>query len=122
MKLPIIVELEKPTLWFGDRWKGFSFFIWTIVYIKGMSDYVKAKLINHENIHFRQQVELGFIFFYILWGIFWLINAIIRKNGYIYNPLEEEAYDNDGNLEYLKTRKWYAWIKYIGKVHRINFD
>lgn len=27
--------------------------------------------------------------------------------------LEEEAYLNDDNLEYLKNRKWFNWLKYI---------
>lgn len=28
---------------------------------------------------------------------------------------EREAYTNDNNLEYLKDRKYFAWIKYLRK-------
>lgn len=31
--------------------------------------YIYKKMINHESIHFEQQKELGFIFFYLLYGL-----------------------------------------------------
>lgn len=59
-----------------------------------------------------------FIFFYIWYGIEFLIRWI--GNGfrdfhgcYRKISLEQEAYDNDDNPDYLKTRKHYAWLKYI---------
>ena len=63
--------------------------------------------INHERIHIRQQIEMLVIPFYLLY-IFWQITR-----GYKNNPFEIEAFDNDDNLDYLKSRKLYSWTKYI---------
>ena len=62
---------------------------------------------NHERIHIRQQVEMLVIPFYLLY-IFWHITR-----GYKNNPFEIEAFDNDDNLDYLKSRKLYSWTKHI---------
>lgn len=67
---------------------------------------VDDKLLNHERIHLRQQLELLIIPFYI-----WYIIAIIR-NGYMGISFEKEAYDNDSNLSYLKGRKMFSFLKY----------
>ena len=72
--------------------------------------------INHESIHTEQMKELGYIFFY-LWYIveYLLIRLFHKKQGDTYSDVsfEEEAHRNDQNLEYLKTRKRYAWLKYV---------
>ena len=65
--------------------------------------------INHEKIHYKQCIETGVIFFYIIYGIFHLIY------GYDRNPFEKEAFDNENNLTYIDNRKMYGWIKYIKK-------
>ncbi len=73
-------------------------------------------LINHEKIHLKQQVELLLIFFYIFYGLEWFIKYFKYKNGYIaYQNLsfEREAYKNEKNFNYLKTRKFWAFIKYL---------
>lgn len=67
---------------------------------------ITQQLINHERIHLKQQKELLIIPFYI-----WYLIAYYRK-GYYNVKFEREAYDNESNLEYLKTRKPYSWLKY----------
>ena len=62
--------------------------------------------------------------FYIWYGIEYLIISIARlsdKQGDRYHDVsfEEEAYNNDDNLNYIDTRKHYAWFKYI-KVKSSN--
>lgn len=72
------------------------------------------RTINHEKIHWQQQLELIVLPFYILYGLEYLIKLIIYgKDAYRNLSFEREAYANDKNLDYLKTRKHYAWIKYI---------
>lgn len=74
------------------------------------------KTINHESIHTAQMKEMGFIFFYLWYVIeYVLIRLFHKKQGDAYHDVsfEEEAYNNDDNLEYLKTRKHYSWFKYI---------
>lgn len=63
--------------------------------------FVTKRLLNHERIHLRQQIEMLVIPFYIvyLWEFF--------TKGYMNVSFEKEAYANDKNLEYLKTRKMF---------------
>ena len=80
--------------------------VWPAIFVREGRDFTKG-LQNHETIHFKQQKELLLIGFYLLYFIFWI------KYGYRNMPFEKEAYDNQGNLNYLDSRKRYAWIKYL---------
>lgn len=97
---------------------------------------------NHEEIHTVQIIELAILFsilmlvlillsnlsywwlllsvsaFYIWYGLEYLIIRLFNlkdKQNDCYHEisLEEEAYNNDDNLEYLDSRKPFSWIKYI---------
>lgn len=75
-----------------------------------MSDITK----NHEAIHWQQYIELGIFGFIILYLGWWAFNLVKYRNGemaYFNIPFEKEAYDNHENLEYLKERKRYCWLK-----------
>ena len=75
-----------------------------------LNDYIY----NHEAIHTKQLLESGIIFFYIIYLIEWLIKLIIYKSqAYKHLSFEVEAYNNMYNLNYLTSRKKYAWLKYI---------
>lgn len=55
-------------------------------------------------------------FFYLWYGVeYLLIRLFHKKQNCAYHDisLEEEAHNNDENPDYLKTRKHYAWWKYI---------
>ena len=52
--------------------------------------------------------ELLFIFFYIIYFLEWIVRLFINKNAYRSISFEKEAYSNEDNLEYLKTRKHFA--------------
>jgi len=64
-------------------------------------------LINHERIHLRQQLELLIIPFYI-----WYLIEYFTK-GYMSTSFEKEAYANEKDLNYLKKRKLFGFIKYL---------
>lgn len=85
------------------------------IYIK--EKYLTNKrMINHESIHWKQQMEMLIIFFYLWYLIEWIIRIPInRKKAYVSLSFEREAYNNDDNLVYLNTRKSFSWIKYIKK-------
>ena len=71
---------------------------------------------QHEIIHFQQQLELLFVFQWILYGIFFLIGTARWKSAaisYIRNPFEKEAYLNQGKKDYLSKRNRWAWTRYI---------
>ena len=70
---------------------------------------------NHEKIHWKQQMEMLIIFFYIWYGIEYVIRLFGTGNAYRAISFEQEAYDNDDKYRYLLQRKAYAWTKYIFK-------
>lgn len=98
--------------------------------------------LNHEKIHSRQILECAIVAslilliliaifniscwwfiaslssFYIWYGLEYLIIRIFgnkdsQSDRYHEVSLEEEAHNNDNNLDYLKDRKPFAWMKYI---------
>lgn len=76
--------------------------------------YIAKRTINHESIHTMQMRETLYIGFYILYLLFWLCNLIVcPKNAYRNIAFEREAYDNEQDYEYVKTRKHFAWMRYL---------
>lgn len=72
--------------------------------------------INHEKIHTKQILELFIIGFYIWYLIeYCIIRFYHKKQGCAYHDIsfEEEAYNNQKDLNYIKNRKHYSWFKYI---------
>ncbi len=75
---------------------------------------------NHEAIHIRQGRELLWFIFYLWYGVEWLVRLIQyrdRIQAYYNISFEREAYSNQHNLNYLNSRKWYSWAKYIIYTH-----
>jgi hypothetical protein len=102
--------------------KGFAAInLFGILFVrKGVA--VTDRMLNHEKIHTAQMVEMLFVFFYLWYIVEWVVRLFIRRNSKGMNPLvnsyynigfEREAYQNERNLNYLKERKKFAWIKYI---------
>jgi len=74
---------------------------------------------NHEKIHWPQQLQLLIIFFYIWYLVEWLIRVPINgKKAYKNIVFEREAHFNEGNPDYLKTRKFWAFFKYYNKQYK----
>lgn len=72
----------------------------------GYDSRFRAMVLNHEKIHTRQMLELCIVGFYIIYLIEWIFK------GYNNISFEKEAYANETNVDYLKTRKWYSqWRK-----------
>jgi len=83
------------------------------IYIK--EEYLEYDfIIRHESIHWKQQVEMLFIFFYLWYFVEWLIKLLTPPMGaYKDISFEREAKDYRYDITYLELRKPYAWIKYI---------
>lgn len=80
--------------------------------------YISEKTTNHERIHTAQMKELGYVLFYLLYVVEWFFRLIWYwnfKKAYRNISFEREAYTNESNLEYLKNRKYYVWIKCLFK-------
>lgn len=78
---------------------------------KKYKGYLNKSTINHEAIHSAQMKELGYVFFYFLYLVEWVGRLICSpENAYRGISFEREAYDNQDNPDYLKTRKhWAQW-------------
>lgn len=61
---------------------------------------------NHEAIHSAQWKELLYIFYPIAYLLGWIFAGFKYRQ----NVFEKEAFENEDNLNYLKTRKFWAWI------------
>ena len=116
--------------------QGFkAFFFCGILFVRGNAK-IDDVTMNHESVHSRQYVEVGILSlillmplvfnglwwlwlilsvfaFYIWYIIEWLIRLFMKGNAYRNTSFEREAYDNEKNLNYLDSRKLFAWIKYI---------
>lgn len=72
-------------------------------------------IVNHESIHTAQMKEMLYIPFYLWYVTEWLVKLLFKDNAYRNISFEREAYDNQYNLNYLKERKRYNWIKRLFK-------
>ena len=89
-------------------WGGYQgITLWPFIILKTKELKADKRVINHERIHMRQQLEMLVIFFYIVY----LIELLFK--GYWKVSFEKEAYSNDDNLEYIKKRKFWAFLKYM---------
>ncbi|WP_299110908.1 hypothetical protein [uncultured Winogradskyella sp.] len=73
-------------------------------------------LINHEKIHLRQQLELLIIPFFVIYGIEFCVRLAQYKNwhmAYKNISFEREAYSNEKDLDYIKSRPLYVFINYF---------
>lgn len=74
---------------------------------------ISEQTINHEKIHTAQMKEMLYVFFYLWYVIEWLIRLFMKGNAYRNISFEKEAYMNEHDLYYLKSRERYSWIKYF---------
>ncbi len=119
----------KPTVKYNDKFLnaiswfmkigGISLFPFVVLrekYQNGSKFWIKKgkRIINHESIHYQQQLELLIIPFYVLYILEWFIKLFFYgTKAYKNISFEREAYTNDEDFDYLNTRKRYNWIKLI---------
>ncbi|ALJ06099.1 hypothetical protein APS56_13605 [Pseudalgibacter alginicilyticus] len=93
---------------------GITIFPFVFLKYKGLRE--DTVLINHENIHLKQQLEMLIIPFYLFYGIEFLIRLFQYENSYLaYRNIsfEREAFFNESNLNYIKRRKFWSFLKYL---------
>ena len=83
------------------------------IYVK--DEYINDQImINHEKIHWKQQMEMLILFFYIWYLLEWFIRLFTNyKFAYYSLSFEREAYHNEDNLNYLNIRNKFAWLNYL---------
>ena len=77
---------------------------------------------RHETTHGYQQIETLWILFFVIYGLEYLIKIFIcgfdTSRAYRSISFEQEAFYNQGDVNYNNTRKHYAWVKYIFKLYK----
>ena len=82
--------------------------------------YTWCGIVQHEKIHWKQQLSLLIIFFYPWYLIEWLIRILTPpwNTAYVDISMEMEANDFEYVPGYLEIRKPFAYLKYIGKSQK----
>lgn len=89
--------------------------IFPFIIIKSKADQNNSTLINHEQIHLQQQLELLLIPFYLLYLLNYSWNFLhYRDHDKAYREIifEREAYQNENDLTYLQRRNFWAWLNF----------
>ncbi len=90
--------------------------IFPFVFLKHKTLKDDMVLINHEKIHLRQQLEFLILPFYVIYFLEFLIRLVKYRNWYkAYKNIsfEREAYKNENDLDYLKKRPFWRFLKYV---------
>ena len=90
--------------------------VFPFVFIKYAFDSENKVLINHEKIHIRQQMELLVLPFFLWYFVEYAVRLLQYKNAnlaYRNISFEREAYANEINLDYLETRRFFSFLKYL---------
>lgn len=96
---------------FGKNFLAINIF--GVLFAKGVCN---RYVINHEKIHTAQMRELLYVFFYPVYIVEWLYRLVQYRNfirAYENISFEREAYSNQRNLEYLKTRRIFSFLRYL---------
>ena len=94
--------------------RGLTVFPFVVVRDRNAQDYLV--LMNHERIHLRQQLELLVLPFFVIYGLDYLVKLIrYRDKDVAYRNVvfEREAYQNENDLDYLKSRSFWRFLKYL---------
>ncbi len=93
--------------------------VWPFIVSRISKEELGGEIIRHEKIHFRQQLEMFLIPFFI-WYTFEYFYLLSKKRdkqkAYLSISFEMEAYQNEEDPNYLKRRKLFSWIKYLRHV------
>lgn len=95
-------------------YRGMTVFPFVFVREKKADDF--AVLLNHERIHLTQQLELLVLPFFIWYGLDYLVQLIRyrdRSKAYRNIVFEREAYAKEKDLDYLKSRPLWNFLKYF---------
>lgn len=102
------------TLFKNTKINGMALF--PFILLRNPADKTNKRLLNHEQIHLRQQAELLVVFFYIWYVLeyyYWFFKLKKRHDAYRRISFEREAYAHESDLDYLKKRQWYSFFKYL---------
>ncbi len=95
-------------------YQGMTFY--PFIFMRDQKEKKDSVFVNHESIHLKQQLELLIVLFFIWYVLEFLVRwAQFKDFDLAYRNIcfEREAYSNQSNNSYLKTRKPFAFLKYL---------
>ena len=96
--------------------KGFKAInLFGVLFVRGNA-VISEKTLRHEHIHTMQMREMLYVPFYLWYGLEYVIRFFgwsFENKPYDRMSFEREAYGNEHDIYYPKTRKHYSWFKYI---------
>ena len=90
--------------------------IYPFIFLKTKELKQNPELLNHEKIHVKQQLELLVLPFFIWYTIEFLFGYLKFwdwTKAYQNISFEKEAFQNEKNLDYLKSRPRWNFLNYI---------
>jgi hypothetical protein len=90
--------------------------LYPFIILKYKLDKEDENLMNHEKIHIRQQLEMLIVPFFIWYGLEYVYRFVqYRDASQAYRNLsfEREAYKNEKDLDYVKKRSFWNFLKYL---------
>lgn len=90
--------------------------LWPFVVLKDDSLKDDAVFLNHERIHLRQQAELLVLFFYVWYGLEFMVRLLQYRNKFMaYKNIsfEREAYRYETDFSYLKSRRIFGFLRFM---------
>lgn len=99
---------------FAKNFRGLA--IYPFIFLKDKELRQNKKIMNHERIHLRQQIEMLWIFFFLWYGLEFLVRWAQFKNpnvAYFNISFEKEAYANEIHPGFLAQRKFWNFTKYL---------
>ncbi len=97
--------------------KGFSALtVFPFIFLKWKECRRDLTLINHENIHLRQQLELLILPFFLWYALEFLVHLLKFKNAnlaYRNISFEKECYQNEADFAYIQKRKFWGFLNYL---------
>ena len=90
--------------------------IWPFIFLRGKELKNDAILLNHEKIHLKQQKELLWIFFFMIYFIEFLAKIVIYKRlklAYRNISFEREAYFHERDFNYIRIKPLWSFINFL---------
>ena len=81
-----------------------------------LGEWEQEVVLRHERIHLWQQGECLLVLFWLLYGVFYLINLVryrSHKEAYRKVAFEREAYENQEDEEYAEHKPFWGWVWYV---------
>ena len=99
---------------FKKRFLGAT--VWPFILIREPKLKSDLMFMNHERIHYRQQLEMLVILFYVWYVLEYVVRLIQygkRREAYKNIGFEREAYMKEKDLEYINNRSFWRFLIYL---------